>query len=99
MKNAIALSALLISATPLPAQSQEHVSLSPILMYVADRNSADAAAPRIAALIQQKGVAGITVDSEDIMLLHGTSCFGSVELQQVMEPFIPKPTSGVLMEL
>lgn len=99
MKYAIALSSLLITAAPLPAQSQEQVSLSPILMYVADRNSADAAAPRIAALIQQKGVAGITVDSADIMLLHGTSCFGSVELQQVMEPFIPKPTSGVLMEL
>ena len=99
MKNAIALSALLISATPLPAQSQEQVSLSPILMYVADRNSADAAAPRIAALVQQKGVSGISVESSDLMLLQGTSCFGSPELQQVMEPFIPKPSPDTLMEL
>lgn len=99
MKYAIALSSLLITAAPLPAQSQEQVSLSPILMYVADRNSADAAAPRIAALIQQKGVAGISVDSSDLMLLQGTSCFGSSELQRVMEPFIPKPSSRVLIEL
>ena len=62
-------------------------------MYVADRNSADAVAPRIAALVQQKGVGGISVDSIDLLLLHGTSCFGSAELQRVMEPFIPKPTT------
>lgn len=93
MKYAIALSALLVTAAPLPAQTQEQVSLSPILMYVADRNSADAAAPRIAALVQQKGINGLSVDSADLMLLHGTSCFGSAELQRVMEPFIPKPTS------
>lgn len=99
MKYAIALSALLLSASPLPAQSQEQVSLSPILMYVADRNSADAAAPRIAALIQQKGLAGISVDSSDLMLLQGTSCFGSAELQRVMAPFIPKPSPRVLIEL
>lgn len=72
-------------ATPPPTQG----SLSPILMYVADRSSADKAAIQVNELIKQLGTDKIKVDPYDLMLLRAGSCFGSTALQQAMAPFLP----------
>lgn len=95
MKPLLSLSTLFLSGLLLAAP-QEPTSLSPILMYVADRAGADAAAPRIRRIIEREGVAQLKVEPYDLLLLRGTSCFGSPALQQVMRPFIPPPTEEEL---
>lgn len=99
MKPAIAFSALCLAAAPLMAQQQDPRSLSPVLMYVADRQSADAAAPRVAALISQAGDVPLRVDPYDLLLLRSTACFGSPELQKVMAPYLPKPSAQAQAEI
>ncbi len=82
----------LLSVGLLNAAPQPETSLSPILMFVADAASADAAAPRIQHIIESKGAAQLKVDPYDLLLLRCTACFGSEALQKVMRPFIPAPT-------
>lgn len=81
-----------LSVGSLAAAPQAEVSLSPILMYVADTAGADAAAPRIQRIIEREGAAKLRVDPYDLLLLRSTACFGSEALQKVMRPFIPPPT-------
>lgn len=69
------------------------VSLSPILMYVTDRASADAAAARVEKLMAVQGMPQLHADPYDLFLLRSTKCFGSVDLQRVMRPFMPEPTA------
>ncbi len=78
-----------------PAQE----SLSPILMFVADRSSADAAAPRIRALIERVGAEHLRVDNYDLQLLRSTGCFGSTDLQSVMTSFITALSEKEVAEL
>lgn len=98
MKSVIAFAALSLAASPLMAQ-QQPLSLSPILMYVADRNSADAAAPRIASLIRQAGDSPLRVDPYDLLLLRSTACFGSPALQKVMSPYLPQPSPEIQAQM
>lgn len=99
MKYAITLSAFCMVAAPLMAQQQEIRSLTPILMYVADRDSADAAAPRVAALISQAGAVPLRVDPYDLLLLRSNACFGSVALQKVMASYMPQLSAQALAEM
>lgn len=98
MKTLLSLLTLAMAA-PLTLAQQGSASLSPILMYVADRNSADAAAPRIQRMIEQVGIDKVTVDQYDLLLLRGTSCFGSPELQAVMKPFLPQLTDKEMADV
>lgn len=95
MKTLLSLSALICSGV-LAAAPQESVSLTPILMYVADHAGAEAAAPRIQRIIEREGVAQLKVEPYDLLLLRATSCFGSKALQQVMHPFITPPSEEEL---
>ena len=89
----------LAMAAPMAVAQHQPASLSPILMYVADRQSADAAAPRIQSLIERVGVHQLKAEPYDLLLLRGTSCFGSTELQKVMRPFLPQPNEAELAEV
>lgn len=86
--------ALSLAAQDMPPASttEQQNSLSPILMYVADKNSADAAAPKVNDMLQQLGEDCIKVDPYDLMLLRTTSCFGSTALQKAMAPLLPELT-------
>ena len=88
-----------IMSAPIVLAQHETTSLSPILMYVADRQTADAAAPRIQSLIEREGVHKLKAEAYDLLLLRGTSCFGSTELQKVMRPFLPQPHEAELAEV
>ena len=91
------LSLLTLLLTPIvSAQVMEQTSLSPILMFVSDRASADAAAPRIHSLLEQVDRSRVCLTSFDRLLLRCTACYGSEALQQVMNPFIPPPTQEEL---
>ena len=87
-----------LSAQELTAEPSQE-SLSPILMFVADRPSADAAAPRIRALIERVGAERVYVDSYDLQLLRSTGCFGSADLQAVMNGFITGLSNQEVAEL
>ena len=69
-------------------KTTEDVSLTPLLMYVANREGADLVAPRIAALIANVPHDKVIVDKFDRVLLETTGCFGSAELSKVLSPFI-----------
>lgn len=87
-----------LSAQELTAEPSQE-SLSPILMFVADRPSADAAAPRIRSLIERVGAERVYVDSYDLQLLRSTGCFGSADLQAVMNGFITGLSNQEVAEL
>lgn len=80
-------------------QKTESVSLSPLLMYVADYESAEAIAPRVETLINSTPKEKLVIDDFDRNLLEATGCFGSVHLSRVMAPFIVQPPAGDLPEI
>ena len=93
MKNISGISMLSLLAMMAPAETQptgDSVTLSPLLMYVADRDGADAIAPRVAKLIEGRPPEQIHLDEFDRVLLETTGCFGSEALSQVLEPVIPR---------
>ena len=77
-------------------QQAEKISLSPILMFVADRNTAEAAAPRIRRLIKDIDPALVQIAPHDFIMLRSTACFGSESLRKVLAPFIPTPSDDEL---
>lgn len=74
-------------ATP-EAKGEDAVSLTPLLMYVADYESAEAIAPRVAAILAVTPRDKVVIDQFDRGLLEATGCFGSVQLSKVLAPFI-----------
>lgn len=91
MKQIFGLTILSLLSPTLPATPEadtDTVTLTPLLMYVADYESAEAIAPRIESFIAGKPKEKIVVDEFDRALLEATGCFGSVRLSRVMAPFI-----------
>ncbi|MBE6418646.1 MAG: hypothetical protein E7031_00785 [Akkermansiaceae bacterium] len=91
MKNPLGL-ALLSFAAPVVLSAQEQsadtVSLTPLLMYVADYHSAEAVAPRVEALLASTPAGKIVIDEFDRSILEATGCFGSPQLSRVLAPYI-----------
>lgn len=88
------------TSTQAPQEQQaDKISLSPILMFVADKNTAEAAAPRIRRLIGNRDPRSVNIDINDLILLRSTACFGSETLREVMAPFIPTPSEEELSML
>lgn len=102
MKRALSILALTLPA-PLTATAAElqpdQVSLTPVLMYVADRQSADAAAPRIARIIANTPVDKLVIDDFDKNLLEATGCFGSIELSRALAPMIAQIPAEEMPEI
>ena len=91
MKKLLTLSVLglTIPLTAMAAEpEQDAVSLSPLLMYVADRNSADMIAPKVQAVIDKTPIENIVLDEFDRTLLDATGCFGSEALSRALSPLI-----------
>lgn len=75
------------------------VSLTPLLMYVADYQSAEAVAPRVAALLENTPHELIHLDEFDRNLLEITGCFGSPQLSHALAPFITQMPAEELPEI
>ena len=103
MKRTIGLTLLgLFTPALLPAQEEtpeDAVSLTPLLMYVADHAGAEAAAPRVAALIEQTPKDKLVIDEFDRMILEATGCYGSVALSKVLAPFLVLPPAEDMPEI
>jgi len=63
--------------------------LSRALMFVSDKESADAVAPEVAALLKGADPRSIRVADYDLGMMQAMRCFGSVSLQKALEPVIP----------
>lgn len=102
MKRVLSILALTLPAqfTATAAERQpDQVSLTPVLMYVADRQSADAAAPRVARILASTPADRIAIDEFDKNLLEATGCFGSVELSKVLAPMIAQVPAEEMPEI
>lgn len=103
MKRTIGLTLLgLFTPALLPAQEEtpeDAVSLTPLLMYVADHAGAEAAAPRVAALIEQTPKDKLVIDEFDRMILEATGCYGSAALSKVLAPFLVLPPAEDMPEI
>lgn len=102
MKRLLSILALTVPTPFVTAAAEgqaDEVSLTPVLMYVADRQSADAAAPRIARILAATPADKIFVDEFDRSLLEATGCFGSIELSKVMAPLIAEVPTGDMPEI
>ncbi len=99
MKKLLTISVLgsTIPLTAIAAEpDQDAVSLSPLLMYVADRNSADMIAPKVQAVIDKTPIENIVLDEFDRTLLDATGCFGSESLSRALSPLIqPVPAEDM----
>lgn len=82
-----------------PEEASDEVSLTPLLMYVANRDGADIVAPRIAALIANVPHEKVIIDNFDRLLLETTGCFGSAELSKVLAPFIVTQSAEEMPEI
>lgn len=102
MKKVFSLSCLWLlvpGVTASQEKTEDGVSLSPLLMNVADRSGADVVAPRIAALIANVPQEQVIIDDFDRILLETTGCFGSVELSKVLAPYIVTQPADDLPEI
>lgn len=103
MKRTIGLALFgLFTPALLPAQEEvpeDAVSLTPLLMYVADYAGAEAAAPRVAALIEQTPEDKLVIDEFDRVILEATGCYGSVALSKVLAPFLVLPPAEDMPEV
>lgn len=75
------------------------VSLTPLLMYVADYQSAEAVAPRVAAILATTPHELIRIDEFDRHLLEATGCFGSPQLSEALAPFIDRMPAEDMPEI
>ena len=91
----------IVAPTMLMAQEDmaKPVSLTPLLMYVADYQSAEAVAPRVAALLATTPHELIRIDEFDRNLLEVTGCFGSPRLSEALSPFIVQMPAEDLPEI
>ena len=80
-------------------KTTEDISLTPLLMYVANREGADLVAPRIEALIANVPHDKVIIDKLDRMLLETTGCFGSAKLSKVLSPFIVTQAAEEMPEI
>ena len=80
-------------------KTTEDISLTPLLMYVANREGADLVAPRIEALIANVPHDKVIIDKFDRMLLETTGCFGSAKLSKVLSPFIVTQAAEEMPEI
>lgn len=96
----ITAAALLLPGFPAMAQEADpepaaaiavtrSAELSRLLLFVADRDSADAAAPKVAALLKGVDPRSIRVADYDLGMMQAMRCFGSTSLQQALHPVIP----------
>lgn len=102
MKNVSGISMLSLLAMMAAAETNpagDNVTLSPLLMYVADRSGADAIAPKVARLIEGKTAEQIHIDEFDRVLLEATGCFGSEALSTALEPLIPRVSPEDMPEI
>lgn len=102
MKKTLGISMYAIAAPAmLMAQEDaaEPVSLTPLLMYVADYQSAEAVAPRVVALLEKTPHELIHLDEFDRNLLEMTGCFGSPQLSQALAPFIAQMPAEDMPEI
>lgn len=80
-------------------KTTDDISLTPLLMYVANREGADLVAPRIEALIANVPHDKVIIDKFDRMLLETTGCFGSAKLSKVLSPFIVTQAAEEMPEI
>ena len=102
MKRTFGLTFLsLVTPALLHAQEEntDTVSLTPLLMYVADYAGEEAVAPRVAALIEQTPKEKLVIDEFDRVLLESTGCFGSVQLSNALAPFLELPPAEDMPEI
>ena len=102
MKTLSILSCLSLLSMPVFSSTDkttEDISLTPLLMYVANREGADLVAPRIAALIANVPHDKVIIDKFDRMLLETTGCFGSAKLSKVLSPFIVTQAAEEMPEI
>lgn len=102
MKRTFGLTLLgLLAPAMLHAQEEtaDTVSLTPLLMYVADYAGAEAVAPRVAALIAETPADKVLIDEFDRMILEATGCYGSVALSKVLAPFLVLPPAEDMPEI
>ncbi len=73
--------------------------LSRLLLFISDRESADAAAPKVSALLKGAAPGSIHVDDYDLGMMQAMRCFGSASLQKALEPVIPMLQAGQYPQL
>ena len=72
-RSTISLLGLMMPMSTLATESQQDsVSLSPLLMYVADRNGAEMVAPKVQAIMDSTPIDKIVMDEFDRTLLDAT---------------------------
>lgn len=80
-------------ASPCPSAPAAAVDLSTelsrLLLFISDKGSADAAAPKVSALLKGAVPGSVHVDDYDLGMMQAMRCFGSASLQKALEPVIP----------
>lgn len=87
---------------PLAPAAEQYNELEKILLFVCDTASADAAAPRIAALNRQRAEQGLEVLSIEPFFAYvciGSHFFDSMAFQKALEPQFPPPALESLIAL
>ena len=99
-RSTISLLGLMMPMSTLATESQQDsVSLSPLLMYVADRNGAEMVAPKVQAIMNSTPIDKIVMDEFDRTLLDATGCFGSEALSRALSPLIQPVSAEDLPEI